>query len=121
MNIYCGTDIIEIKRIEKAIETKEERFLKKIFTDKEIEYCEKKEQKYEHYAARFAAKEAIFKAISETLENKYDITWTDVEIVNDTNGKPKVNFLNKKFQMQCEISISHCKTYAVATAIIITD
>lgn len=122
MKIFCGTDIIEIDRVKKSIGDKKEIFLNKIYTPSEIEYCESKNNaKYQHYAARFAAKEAIFKAISENLEDKYEITWKDVEIVNDINGKPKVNFLNKKFQVQCEISLSHCKTYAVATAVIITD
>ena len=119
MKILCGTDIIEIDRIQKSIEEKKEIFLNKIYTSSEIEYCEsRRNAKYQHYAGRFAAKEAIFKAISDTLKNKYDITWTDVEILNDENGKPKVNFINSKFDMQCEISISHCKQYAVATAII---
>ncbi len=120
MKILCGTDIIEINRIKKAIESKKDIFLNKIYTRSEIEYCEcKKSAKYQHYAARFAAKEAIFKALSEMLQNKYDIVWKDVEILNDKNGKPKVNFINKKFDTQCEISISHCKEYAVATAIVI--
>ena len=62
MNITCGTDIIEIERIKESIENIGEKFLKRVFTDKEIEYCEsKKVQKYQHYAARFAAKEATFK------------------------------------------------------------
>ena len=122
MKFFCGTDIIEIDRIQKSIEDKKEMFLNKIYTQNEIEYCEsKRNAKYQHYAARFAAKEAIFKAISETLEDKYEITWTDVEIINDENGKPKVNFINSKFKVQCEISISHCKNYAVATAIVIID
>ena len=122
MKILCGTDIIEIDRIQKSIENKGEIFLNKIYTKNEIEYCEsKKNAKYQHYAARFSAKEAIFKAISETLEDKYEITWTDVEIINDKNGKPKVNFVNPKFKLQCEISISHCKNYATATAIIIVN
>ncbi|MCI8276627.1 MAG: holo-ACP synthase [Clostridia bacterium] len=120
MNIYCGTDIIEIKRIEKAIETKEEKFLKKIFTDKEIEYCEKKEQKYEHYAARFAAKEAIFKAIS--LKTKEPIKWKMIEITNTKGGKPIVNFLEKIEKLQAiDVSISHCKDYAIANAIAIFE
>lgn len=122
MKIFCGTDIIEIDRIKKSIEDKKEIFLNKIYTPSEIEYCEsKRNAKYQHYAARFAAKEAIFKAISETLENKYDITWTDVEIINNDFDKPKVNFINQKFQAQCEISLSHCKAYAVATAIIVNN
>ena len=112
MNIYCGTDIIEIKRIEKAIETKEEKFLKKIFTDKEI--------KYEHYAARFAAKEAIFKAIS--LKTKEPIKWKMIEITNTKGGKPIVNFLEKIEKLQAiDVSISHCKDYAIANAIAIFE
>ena len=66
MEITCGTDIIEISRIKESIETQKEKFLNKIYTEKEIEYCEsKKNQKYQHYAARFSAKEALFKAISK--------------------------------------------------------
>ena len=58
MNITCGTDIIEIERVKESIENIGEKFLKRVFTDKEIEYCEsKKAQKYQHYAGRFAAKE----------------------------------------------------------------
>ena len=122
MKILCGTDIIEIDRIQKSIESKNDIFLNKIYTQTEIEYCESRgKAKYQHYAARFAAKEAIFKAISETLQNKYEITWTDVEIINDKNGKPKVNFINSKFTLPCEISISHCKNYATAIAIINID
>ena len=119
MKILCGTDIIEIDRIQKSIEDKKEIFLNKIYTPSEIEYCEsRRNAKYQHYAGRFAAKEAIFKAISETLNDKYEITWKDVEVLNDENGKPRAKFLNPKFNMQCEISISHCRQYAVATAII---
>ena len=63
MNISCGTDIIEINRIKKTIERLDEKFLDTIFTKNEIEYCEShKDNKYQHYAARFAAKEAVYKA-----------------------------------------------------------
>ena len=65
MKISCGTDIIEVDRVRTSIENVGEKFLKKVFTDNEIRYCEsKKTQKYQHYAGRFAAKEAVFKAIS---------------------------------------------------------
>ena len=75
MKVKCGTDIIEISRIKESIEDLGEHFLKRVFTDKEIEFCEsKKAQKYEHYAARFAAKEAAFKAISWILNDKYSVT-----------------------------------------------
>ena len=60
MQIKCGIDIIEINRIKEVIQENEEKFLSRVFTKKEIEYCEKSNAaKYEHYAARFAAKEAL--------------------------------------------------------------
>lgn len=119
MKIYCGTDIIEIDRIKRAIERNNEIFLNKIYTSNEITYCESKGAvKYEHFAARFAGKEAIFKAISNMLENKYDISWQDVEILNDENGRPFVIFLNSKYQMECDISLSHCKNYATAVVVV---
>lgn len=121
MEMFCGTDIIEIDRIKKSIEDKGNVFLNKIYTPSEIEYCEgRKSAKYQHYAGRFSAKEAIFKAVSATLESKHDITWTDVEILNDETGKPKVYFLNEKFKNKYEIdlSISHCKEYATAMVIV---
>ncbi len=122
MKIKCGTDIIEIDRIKESIENLGQKFLNKIFTDKEIQYCEsKKEQKYQHYAARFAAKEAVFKAISESLPDKFALDWTDYEILNDKEGKPIVTLTG--FDMSnienIDLSISHCKQYAMATAVVI--
>lgn len=117
MNIACGTDIIEIERIKKSIESTNGRFIKEIYTEKEIEYCEsKKRQKYQHYAARFSAKEAVFKALSAVLEDKYSISWLDAEIINDENGRPYINFTNKTFDklISIDISLSHCKEYAIA-------
>ena len=91
MKITCGTDIIEIDRIKEDIEHIGKAFIDRIFTEKEIQYCEsKKSQKYQHYAARFAAKEAVFKAISHQLEDKFSITWKDIEITNDKNGRPNI-------------------------------
>lgn len=120
MKIYCGTDIIEIERIKESIEDEKtgEAFVEKIYTKKEIEYCEgKKTQKYQHYAARFAAKEATFKAISDQLEDKYAITWKDIEIINNEQGRPCINLMgaNLKDIEDIDLSISHCKQYAVAT------
>ena len=117
MNIACGTDIIEIERIKKSIESTNGRFVKEIYTEKEIEYCEsKRRQKYQHYAARFSAKEAVFKALSVILEDKYSLSWLDVEIINGKNGRPCINFINKKFDklISIDISLSHCKEYAIA-------
>lgn len=120
MKIKCGTDIIEIDRIKESIESLGKRFLQKVFTEREIQYCEsKKAQKYQHYAARFAAKEATFKAISESLKDKYELTWTDYEVLNDDTGKPIIKILGEEINNleNIDLSVSHCKHYAVATVV----
>lgn len=119
MRIMNGTDIIEVSRIQKDIETLGDRFLKRIFTENEIKYCEnKKSQKYQSYAARFAAKEAIYKAISEFIGNDY--TWKDFEIINDEIGKPHVKLkVNIEQLDSITVTLSHCKEYAVANALAI--
>lgn len=122
MKVTCGTDIIEIDRIKESIEKLGESFLDRVYTKKEIEYCEsKKTQKYQHYAARFAAKEATFKALSWKINDKYSISWKDIEVENDEQGRPKVNVigLNTKDIENIDISISHCKTYAVANVTVL--
>ena len=121
MRISTGTDIIEIERIKSSIEETDGKFCERVYTAKEIEYCEsKKTQKYQHYAARFAAKEAVLKAISPFLENKFDIEWKEIEILNFEDGRPYVNILKKDVNIKdIDISISHCKTYAVASVVVI--
>lgn len=124
MKVECGIDIIEVKRIEDAIESLNDKFLNKVYTPKEIEYCDSKNKmKYQHYAARFAAKEAIFKAISKKLKDKYELTWTNVEIINDKQGKPEVHFINTSINSEIEsidVSLSHIKDYAIANCVIAT-
>ena len=123
VRIFTGTDIIEINRIKQSIDELGDSFKNRIYTEKEIKYCEsKKNAKYQHYAARFAAKEAIFKAVSRLLEDKFSLSWKDAEIVNDENGKPEVKFLIDILDDKIEnidISISHCKEYAVANVVVI--
>lgn len=122
MKIACGTDIIEIERVKESIENLGEKFLERVYTKKEIEYCEsKKKQKYQHYAARFAAKEALFKAISWKLEDKYEICWKDIEVLNNKQGRPelKVIGVDLKNVENIDISISHCKSYAVANVVVL--
>lgn len=77
--------------------------------------------KYQHYAARFAAKEAIFKAISSFLNDKYQIDWKNIEILNDKKGKPIVNFIGISFKQieSIDLSISHLKEYATANCVIL--
>lgn len=119
MKICCGTDIIEIERIKKSIEDEKmgKTFIEKVYTKNEIEYCEsKRAQKYQHYAARFAAKEATFKAISDQIEDKYSITWKDIEIINNEQGRPELNLIGIDLTSieDIDLSISHCKEYALA-------
>ncbi len=124
MRVYCGTDIIEVDRIKNSIEHLGERFLKRIYTENEINYCEqRKNMKYQHYAARFAAKEAIYKALSSLLKNKSDLSWTSIEILKDVNGRPYVNLVNIEIKeiSNMDISLSHLEKYATATAIIVAD
>lgn len=124
MIIKTGIDIIEVSRIKENIIKFGDVFLNRIYTKKEIDYCEsKKVQKYQSYAGRFAAKEAIFKAVSECLDSKFDIEWKDIEILNDVNGRPFVNFygniankLEEKYEI--DVSISHIGEIAIANTVI---
>ena len=89
MEIRTGVDIIEVNRIKESIEQIGQVFVDRIFTEKEQEYCEKSNKmKYQHYAARFAAKEAIFKAISKNINNTSNWLWKNIEIYNDEKGRP---------------------------------
>lgn len=117
MNILVGTDIVEISRIKEKITKHENQFLDKIYTKNEIEYCESKNvQKYQSYAVRFAAKEAIYKAISPYITGNY--CWKDFEIIKEKSGRPKVKvYLKIEKLEEIDISLSHCKEYAVAYAI----
>ena len=118
MNIKIGTDIIEVERIKNAMENAE--FSTRVFTPEEIEYCESGSDKikYQRYAARFAAKEAVFKAISPLLANKFDIEWKDIEVVKDDKDRPYIKFNNDKVKdVVIDISMSHVEAYAIATAV----
>lgn len=108
MILGLGTDIIEIKRIEKAI--KSEHFVKRVFTENEILYAENKSNKSQTYAGLFCAKESVVKALGTGF---IDIALKDIEILHDNLGKPYV----KNYNML--ISISHCKEYATAQAILL--
>ena len=125
MNIYgIGTDIVNANRIKLAIKKNKNFFKKKIYTNFEIKKCEKRKDKIECYAKRFAAKEALFKAIG--VRNK--LQFKDIEIKNNLSGAPKFNikgnslknlkkiFKNKKFKIH--LSLSDDKPWAIASVII---
>lgn len=115
--IGIGNDIIEINRIEKVI--KKANFITKVFTENEIKLFEIKGNRAEFFAGRFAGKEAVSKALGTGFR---EFSLTDIEILNNELGKPYVTFknsiesYNKKYFI--DISISHCKEYATAVAII---
>ncbi len=121
MILGIGNDIVEIARIEKAIQN--EKFKKRVYTTQEIENIEKKGAgKIASYAGRFSAKEAISKALGTGVRDFY---LTDIEILNDHLGKPLVYFKNslkeKMKGKRVELSISHSRDYATSVAIILKD
>lgn len=121
MNVSSiGTDIEEIGRVKQLCERWGDRFLNRIFTLHEIGYCNSLADKYGSIAARFAAKEAILKAIGTGLSQ--GIRWKDIEILNNKNGKPIVKLHGKAREFADEenvlISLSHARTYVVAMAVI---
>lgn len=127
--MYCGTDIIEVNRIKEAIENTK-GFKENIYSQNEIKEIDsiKSDIKYQRYAGRFAAKEAIYKAMSKILiENKASMSFLDVEVLNiqELSRRPKVIFLKKeiidlvqKENIDIDISISHIEKFAIANAIV---
>ena len=119
--IGIGTDIVECLRVANMIEKHEDIFIQKVYTPGEIEYCGARKSATQHYAGRWAAKEAILKAIGTGWAK--GIQWTDIEIVNHMGGKPYVK-LGGEAKKICEslgitdilISITHCRTFATAFA-----
>jgi holo-[acyl-carrier protein] synthase len=114
-----GNDIIEIKRIEGSIHRHGQRFLDKVFTPAEQDYCLRHNDSERHFAGRFAAKEAVLKALGTGLRD--GISWLDIDIHNDEYGKPFATFshhIDEQFGTpQIQLSISHCKEFATAIAI----
>lgn len=121
MQVQTGIDIIEVNRIQEAIEKQGEGFLHRVYTENEIAACEHTgKMKYQHYAARFAAKEAVYKAISDKLIAGIGDFWTKIEIQNEENGKPIANLekLDLKNVESMDLSLSHLAEYAVASFVI---
>jgi len=109
-----GVDITEVTRLRKAIEKWGDDFLNRIFTKEELENAKTRGSLHQHLAGRFAAKEAVFKALGDAK-----LSWKDVEIINDKEGKPHCTILSSQGKkVNVHISISHVKNYAVANAII---
>ena len=117
-----GTDIVECPRIGKMIEQHGELFLRRIYTEREIRYCQARKHAIEHFAGRWAAKEAILKAMGTGRSR--GIAWTHVEVRNGQDGRPRVLVCGAARDVARErgigeilVSISHCRTYATAYAL----
>ena len=124
MVIGIGIDIIEIDRIKESVEKYGDSFLNKIYTKTELDYCLNKSNKDQHLAARFAAKEAVYKALTTGTQEKAG--WQNIEILNKTNGMPIVklkgyleNYLTNGNSLK--ISISHSNKYVTCFAIVYRD
>ena len=122
--MHVGIDIIEIKRIERLFSANE-GFLRKIYTEKEVEYCKPKKNRYQHFAARFASKEAVFKALGTGWAGK--MKWTDIETLNDEMGRPYLNLYGsvkelaeKKRINNTSVSLSHCRDFAIGHVLLVS-
>jgi holo-[acyl-carrier protein] synthase len=121
--IGIGTDIVDIERIKKAIERQGEAFLRRLFTEAEQAYCAQFNAAERHYAGRFCAKEAIVKAAGIGLRD--GVSWLDIEILNNSLGQPQVRLQGHLATLLgpviTHLSISHCHSYATATALILAN
>jgi holo-[acyl-carrier protein] synthase len=118
-----GIDLVEVDRLRSSVKKFGDKFLNRIFTENEIKYCQTKFNSFQHYAVRFAAKEALLKAIGTGLRS--GMTWHQIEIVNDTQGKPSImtygecqKILQKLEIKKIELSLSHTKDHGVAFVIL---
>lgn len=127
MRIYgIGIDVVEVDRIESAIQRHGEPFLARLFTDAERAYCSAQKRPALHYAARFAAKEAVSKALGTGIGS--EANWLDLEIVRDSLGAPKLQlhgaaaaFVKEKNISDIQISLSHAKDYAAANGVAVVQ
>ena len=122
MVIGIGIDIVEVGRIERALQGGEE-MANRVFTENELEYCRARRNQYQHFAGRFAAKEAALKALGTGWQE--GIRWKDVEVVPGELGQPLLNFQGRAKEIldaagakQAQVTITHANEYAVAAVVL---
>lgn len=118
-DLFIGTDIVSILRLKKTINSSQgDKFINRIFTENEINYCNNKVDSFIHFAGRFAAKEAITKALLSSEKIDF-VNMKSIEIILGKNHKPEVNLLlSNELQFRCKVSISHTDEYAIAFAVL---
>ena len=116
--LSIGIDIEEVSRFENKSFENDIDFLNRIYTENELKYCYKSVNYAQHLCSRYCAKEAVVKALSDFKIS--DVFYKDIEILNNESGAPYVNIL-KYPNLKVKVSLSHCKTYAVANVLIIND
>lgn len=123
MILGLGNDIMDVARIKRQLRDDGEAFKHEIFTPAEIEYCDSKRYPERHYAARFAAKEALSKALGSGIAD--GIAWTEIEIVNDPDGRPRMRLdgkaraaVDKLRVARVLVSLSHTSQWALASVIL---
>ena len=123
MIVGTGVDITEVPRIAAAIERFGERFLNRVYTPKEIAYCQSKKNAVERFAARFAAKEAAMKAIGTGL--RQGVTWQDVEVGREPGGRPTIMFSGRAAEFAAKLgakrvhlSLTHSEETAIANVVL---
>jgi holo-[acyl-carrier protein] synthase len=114
MIVGTGIDIAEVPRVAEAIERFGERFLKRIFTDGEIRYCESKANRIERYAARFAAKEAGMKALGTGWN--HGVRWRDIEVRRQPGGRPTLAFYGKAGEFAAQMGVTNIALSLTHTA-----
>ena len=117
--LYIGTDLVDVTRIKKLIDKYNTKFLNKIFSIEEQKYCNSKSSPEIHYAGRFAAKEAIIKAIKSSGIN-IPIDFNSIVVLNKSDGAPYVE-LDKIHNCSMKISISHTDTHAISFALLVLN
>lgn len=122
MIVGIGIDIAEPRRLEEAVGRYGRRFLERIFTPREIAYCERKRNKWERYAARFAAKEAAFKALGTGWRR--GVRWQEAEVINQPSGKPTLELSGRARELAARLgvqsislSLTHSEQFALAQVI----
>jgi holo-[acyl-carrier protein] synthase len=114
MIVGMGIDIAEVKRIETVIESQRGRFLQRVYTPDEIAYCEQFKNKFERYAARFAAKEAAMKALGTGWSR--GVRWVDVEVVRQRGGRPTISLKGAARKIADSLGVKHIALSITHTA-----